>query len=117
MSAQVMTDGCIASCFSGRSLPGLHAGEIARVHAFLTGRVDISGIELAVVEDHIDVAFVHALLASTGANSSVAAADVAPAKLAIVGGMASLAAPAKARWVTKPNTSTQLPGHHGGWDL
>ena len=33
----------------GRSVPGFHAGEIARVHEFLAGRKDVSSIALAVV--------------------------------------------------------------------
>ncbi len=38
----------------GRSVPGFHAGEIARVHGFLMARQDISEIALVVAEDHTD---------------------------------------------------------------
>ena len=82
----------------GRSLPGFHAGEIARVHAYLTGRDDISSIVLAVVEDHTDSAMLHAILAT-----AATAPASTPAKLAIVGGQASLAAAAQARLYSPDN--------------
>ena len=65
----------------GRSVPGFHAGEITRVHRYLAGRPDVSSVVLAVVEDHIDVAMVHSILAAGGGG----AADTLPAKVAIVG--------------------------------
>jgi hypothetical protein len=82
----------------GRSVPGFHAGEIARVHAFLAGRADVSGIVLAVAEDHTDTALLHAILCTHGS-----APETLPAKVAIVGGQASLAAAAKARLYSPNN--------------
>ena len=82
----------------GRSVPGFHAGEIARVHEFLAGRKDVSSIVLAVVEDHIDSAMLHALLSTADAHPASV-----PKKLAIVGGQASLAAAAKARLYAPDN--------------
>lgn len=78
-------------------MPGFNAGEIARVHAFLTGRKDVSTIELVVAEDHTDTAVLHAILATASTPAST------PAKLAIVGGQASLAAAAKARLYSPNN--------------
>ena len=65
---------------------------LVKVHTYLAGREDVSEIALAVVEDHIDVALLHSILAHV--NGTAAAT---PKKIVIVGGQASLAAPAEAR--------------------
>ena len=61
------------------------------MHSYLGSRADVSSVELVVVEDHIDVAMLHYLLADHGGSTP------APAKLAVVSGQASLASAAKAR--------------------
>ena len=78
----------------GRSVPGFHAGEIDRVHYYLSHRDDVESIVLAVAEDHTDTALLHALLCTSNGQR---AAPYSPKKVAIVGGQASLAAAAKAR--------------------
>lgn len=75
-----------------------HAGEIARVHTFLTQRTDISGIALAVADDHIDAALLHQLLCTAHTHPATV-----PAKLAIVSGQVSYAAPAQARLYSPVN--------------
>ncbi len=82
----------------GRSVPGFHAGEIARVHEYLAGRKEVSSIVLAVVEDHIDNAMLHALLSIAESHPTSV-----PKKLAIVGGQSSLAAAGKARLYSPDN--------------
>lgn len=82
----------------GRSLPGFHAGEMLRVQAFLTGRSDISEIALAVADDHLDSAILHELLCSARSHPATA-----PARLAIMSGQVSFAAPAKARLYSPAN--------------
>eukprot|EP00041_Stephanoeca_diplocostata_P034184 m.1149850 g.1149850 ORF g.1149850 m.1149850 type:complete len:945 (-) comp24476_c0_seq75:328-3162(-) len=48
----------------GRSIPGIHAGDIVRVHRYLTQqRTDVRNIDVAVAQDYLDVALVHATLA------------------------------------------------------
>ena len=43
----------------GRSIPGIHAGDVVRVNRYLDSRDDVSQIELIVTEDYIDVAVMH----------------------------------------------------------
>eukprot|EP01043_Picozoa_sp_COSAG02_P005719 COSAG02_NODE_157_length_32999_cov_31.863647_3_plen_265_part_00 len=84
----------------GRSVPGFHAGEIDRVHVFLSNRRDVQSIVLAVAEDHTDTALLHALLSSSDGQT---AAPHSPKNVAIVSGQASLAAAAKARLYSPDN--------------
>lgn len=72
----------------GRSIPGLMAGDMARAHAYLRARPDISAIVAAVAADFLDVALLHAALAAPAE---------APPRLVLVAPRSSLAAAASAR--------------------
>jgi hypothetical protein len=93
---------CLVSIGHGLTLgsvtPGFHAGEIARVHDFLSRHKDISEIKLVVCEDHTDSAVLHAILSTAEKRP-----EYTPAKLAIVNGQASLAAAAQARLYSTNN--------------
>eukprot|EP00039_Didymoeca_costata_P002094 m.57479 g.57479 ORF g.57479 m.57479 type:complete len:914 (+) comp11111_c0_seq1:86-2827(+) len=73
----------------GRSIPGIHAGDIVRVSSFLLKKPYVSSIDMSISFDAIDVAVLHALLARP---------DLAPPKIALVAPRATLSAAAKARF-------------------
>ena len=43
----------------GRSIPGMHAGDVVRVNRYLNGRDDVQTVVAIVAEDFIDVAVMH----------------------------------------------------------
>lgn len=82
----------------GRSVPGLHAGEMRRVSNFLRTRSGISTIAIAVAQDYLDVALMHAVLATpTDRPTDRPTEDAVATRIALIAPTASLADFARAR--------------------
>jgi hypothetical protein len=63
------------AAFNGRSLPGMHAGEINRTIAFLTARADITHLAGVVALNQTDAAVLHYVAISADFGASPALHD------------------------------------------
>ena len=116
----------------GRSIVGVHAGDVVRAHRWVREREDVAGIAMVVAEDFIDVAVMHALLAEAGAEAearstvggsgigSAGASENAPSltpKLLLVRSSASHAAAALARIYSPLSYFSWVPGMLRTYDV